>query len=455
MYIKTLALQNFRNYEDRSVDFDAGVNILTGKNGEGKTNMLEAVHILSMGRSFRTQNDAEAIQFGKEFYRIKGLFEKTREDLTVEVRMQGQGKFYFIDGIKVQKGADLLDHALTVIFSPDDLRIVKDGPEKRRRFMDHELFQLKPLYYLDVIKYRRIVRNRNLLLKEPVLNEHLLDIYDGYFAETGARIMAERAGFAARLAKISAGIQGRITAGSAKEAAGKSANESAAEASRLEVSYEPSIEIPGSACTDSLGAVCADSTDAGRADSTDAARIDSLGVGRTNAPDAEEEIPGSPDAEAMNPSHARATNLPAGKPAFDRTRQLQEAIADELKARRAKDREAGSTMKGPHKDDLKLASGGIDLRKYGSQGQQRTAALALKLAEVDIIKEETGEMPILLLDDVLSELDEDRQRDLLGSFEDCQIIITTAELSESLSQTFPAARRIEIKSNNTPIYITE
>jgi DNA replication and repair protein RecF len=317
-----------------------------------------------MGSSFRTRNGAEAITFGKDFYHIKGLFEKDGEDLTVEVRMSGREKSFFVDGIAVRKSADLLDHALTVIFSPDDLRIVKDEPEKRRRFMDHELFQLKPLYYLDVIKYRRIVRNRNLLLKEPELNEHLLDIYDGYLAETGARIMAERARFAERLAAISAGIQARITASTADHS------------DALEVSYEPSI---------STGEALADG------------------------------------AEALNP-----------------------AILEALRARRATDREAGSTTAGPHKDDLKLVSGGVDLRKYGSQGQQRTAALALKLAEVDIIKEETGEMPILLLDDVLSELDAERQKHLPESFKDCQIIITTAELSEDLKAAFPGARQIEV-----------
>jgi DNA replication and repair protein RecF len=345
---------------------------LTGKNGEGKTNMLEAVHILSMGRSFRTRNDAEAITFGKGFYHIKGLFEKEGEDLTVEAKMTGREKSFFVDGIGVRKSADLLDHALTVIFSPDDLRIVKDEPEKRRRFMDHELFQLKPLYYLDVIKYRRIVRNRNLLLKESDLNEHLLDIYDGYLAETGARIMAERARFTKRLAVISARIQARVTAPGADTAPAPDTDDV------LEVSYEPGIS-PGEALTEG--------------------------------------------AEA-----------------------LQSVILESLRARRPKDREAGSTTAGPHKDDLKIVSGGVDLRKYGSQGQQRTAALALKLAEVDIIKEETGEMPILLLDDVLSELDAGRQKRLPESFEDCQIIITTAEVSKNLKAAFPDARRIEVSS---------
>jgi DNA replication and repair protein RecF len=371
MFIRTLALQNFRNYRERSVDFDSGVNALTGRNGEGKTNMLEAVHVLSMGRSFRTLNDAEAITFGEDFYHIKGLFGKDGDDFTVEVKMAGRDKVFLVDGVGVRKSADLAGHALTVIFSPDDLRIVKDEPEKRRRFMDRELFQLKPLYYLDVVKYRRIVKNRNMLLRAPELNEHLLDVYDGYLAETGARIMAERARFAKKLAAISAGIQGRIMG------AGDNPGPGADPDARLEVTYEPSISLDPS------------------------------------------ELPGGAEEAAR-------------------------IITGELAERRAKDREAGATTAGPHKDDLKIVSGGVDLRKYGSQGQQRTAALALKLAEVDIIREETGETPILLLDDVLSELDAGRQKHLLNSFEDCQIIITAAEFSGNLAAAFPEARLIEV-----------
>jgi DNA replication and repair protein RecF len=418
MYISALALQNFRNYETRAVDFARGVNILTGKNGEGKTNMLEAVHILSMGRSFRTLNDAETIMFGKDFYRIKGLFGKGGEDMTVEVGLSGREKRFFVDGVRVRKGADLAGHALTVVFSPDDLRIVKDEPEKRRRFMDHELFQLKPLYYLDVVKYRRIVRNRNLLLRERELNERLLGVYDGYLAETGARIMAERARFAERLAVISAGIQSRIT-----DAPG-------GESGALEVSYEPSIAF----------AAAGDSVIENRADAV-----------------TEREFPGAreDDGGSVKESHADAVTTQGSSGARESAAPgakerliagLTERIAAELKRRRAKDREAGSTTAGPHKDDLKLVSDGVDLRKYGSQGQQRTAALALKLAEVDIITEETGEAPILLLDDVLSELDEDRQKHLPASFKDCQIVITTADPPGALLNAFPDARHIEVAS---------
>jgi DNA replication and repair protein RecF len=356
MFIINLQLKNFRNYEDETVDFDPGVNILTGNNGEGKTNLIEGIYLLSMGRSFRTNVDAQMIRFGQDAFSVYGEFEKDSDALKVEVRMANRKKSYFVDGGERQKSADLLDHVYTVIFSPDDLRIVSDDPEKRRRFMDRELFQIKPLYYLDVVKYRRILRNRNLLLKEDDLNEDLLGIYDGYLADTGARIMSERARFCERLNEMSRSIQSRITGGR----------------EQLEVSYDPNIPV------------------------------------------------------APAPGDQRAVILEA------------------LGEKRAKDRESGTTSSGPHKDDLKLVSEGIDLRAYGSRGQQRTAALALKLAELEIIKKETGEEAILLLDDVLSELDEDRQRFLISSFNAHQIILTSAEISEETIKQFPPAKILEV-----------
>jgi DNA replication and repair protein RecF len=370
MFIKSLHLTNFRNYGEQDVAFDPRVNILTGRNGEGKTNLLEAINLLSMGNSFRTRVDAEMVGFGGDAFRVKGLFEKDGEDLSVEVRMAKREKMYFVDGVRRRKSAELLEHVYTVVFSPDDLRVVKDEPEKRRRFVDRELFQIRPLYYHDVIRYKRILRNRNLLLKEPVLNEELLDVYDGYLAETGARVMYERARFVENLAVMSADIQARVTRGG----------------DRLEVSYEPSVKIEG--------------------------------------------FEGARDGE-----NARKI------PGIDEIRGI---LIDETRARKHIDREKGTTAVGPHKDDLKLVSGGVDLRKFGSQGQQRTAALALKLAELEIIRKETGETAILLLDDVLSELDKDRQKFLLDSFGDYQIIITAAELSDDIARAFPSGLRLEI-----------
>ncbi|MDR2487143.1 MAG: DNA replication/repair protein RecF [Clostridiales Family XIII bacterium] len=354
MHIETLRLIDFRNYAEEQVEFSPGVNILTGRNGEGKTNLVEAVYLLSMGRSFRTNADAQMLRFGQERFSVRGTFEKDGESLTVEVGMEGRRKIISVDGVERRKSADLLEQAYTVLFSPDDLRIVSDDPENRRRFMDRELFQIRPLYYLDVVKYRRVLRSRNLLLKERTPDGALLDIYDGYLAETGARIMTQRAHFALRLHEMSAEIQARITGGR----------------ERLVVSYEPNI----------------------------------------------------PNVEAE-----------------------ADAILACLRERRAKDREAGTTTAGPHKDDLKILSDGVDLRAYGSRGQQRTAALSLKLAELSLIKDETGVPAILLLDDVLSELDEERQRFLIGAFEGHQILLTAAGLPDEIRHALPQSRILRVE----------
>jgi DNA replication and repair protein RecF len=356
------------------MEFSDHINILTGENGSGKTNLIEAIYILSMARSFRTNSDVEMIGFDADHFRVKGLFERGKYDLSVEIRMAraGKEKRIIVDGIQQRKNADLLDFVYTVIFTPDDLRIISDEPDKRRKFMDRELFQIKPLYYLDVVRYRKALRNRNLLLKAERQDENLISVYDGYLAESGARIMLERAGFAQKLADISTGIFHTITDG--KE--------------NLEVSYEPSVELSSSASASAPGA-------------------------------------GAGAAEAQ-----------------------RELILAALAARRDKDRESGSTGVGPHKDDIKLVSDGTDIRKYGSRGQQRTAALALKLAELSIIYEETGEHAILLLDDVLSELDEGRQKHLTDSFEGHQIFITSAELPGSILKKYPDSEVFVVEEGN-------
>ncbi|MDR1954186.1 MAG: DNA replication/repair protein RecF [Clostridiales Family XIII bacterium] len=358
MYIETLQLNNFRNYEDEKIEFDQRVNVVTGKNGQGKTNLIEGINILSMGKSFRTLFDMEMVGFEKDFFRVKGLFVKGGENLSVEMRLAGKDRKFIIDGAEKKKNADLLEHVYTVVFSPEDLKIVSDDPEKRRRFMNRELFQLKPLYYMELLRYKKALKSRNLLLKEEQLNEDLLLIYDDYLAESGARIMNDRAMFVERINTFSRDIEDRITGG--KE--------------ELAVHYESNIEQ-------------------------------------------------------------------------EKTKEAQkERILSVLAENREKDLEKRSTSSGPHRDDLKITSNGIDLRHFGSRGQQRTAALSLKLAELKLIREETGEEAILLLDDVLSELDEERQHFLIHSFEKNQLFITAAELSENMKKNLPSGRIYEVQN---------
>lgn len=341
MYIKEISLRDFRNYENLDVQFHNKVNIFLGQNAQGKTNLLESIYITSMGKSFRTGKDREMVRFGSEFFRVKATAVK-EDDLVVEIAVTKDGKKGIkIDGVKAKKMAELLENVYIVVFSPEDLRIVKDEPEKRRKFIDRELCQIKPSYFNNLNQYKKVLSQRNAYLKEYEINDSILDIWDMQLAEYGSKIIEHRTEFIKKLNVISSLIHKDIT--NKKE--------------ELEVIYEPNIEY---------------------------------------------------------------------------CKNLSEIFYKELKLNRANDIRRRTTGKGPHKDDLKLLSNGIDIRNFGSQGQQRTAALSLKLSEIKLIEEETGENPILLLDDVLSELDRERQNYLINSLSDIQVFITTTEISEEV-----------------------
>jgi len=358
MIIKEINIFDFRNYQIADVGFHEKINIIRGGNGQGKTNLLEAVSILSMGKSFRTKNDTEMIRFNSEYFKVKGLFLRDDREMSIEMRLSRGEKGFIIDGIHKKRNAELLEHVYTVVFSPEDLKIVKEDPDKRRRFLDRELFQLKPLYYKELARYKKALRNRNNLLKAEHPDWELISVYDVYMAESGARVMSFRNEFIEKLNVVSGETGGRISGGKEK----------------LCVLYDSNV------------------------------------------------------------------------PFFPSSSDMKEALIERYNESRERDNAAGSTSAGPHRDDIKIMLGGEDLRKYGSQGQQRTAALALKLAELKIIKEETGVDAILLLDDVLSELDHDRQNFLIRSFEENQILLTAADLSEKTLNALPRGKMLEVKN---------
>ena len=357
MYIKELKVKNFRNYKDLAIEFDKRVNLITGQNAQGKTNMIEALYMSSMGRSFRTNHDNEMIRFGEESAYIKVLAEKEYVSTKVEVLLsKAIKKAIKKDGCSVRKTADLLENIIIVIFSPDDLRIVKDEPEKRRRFIDRELSQIKPAYYDAFMKYRRALNERNSYLKSDDIKESMLDIWDEGLIRYGALVMKYRNEFIEDISHLSSKIHSRITNG--KEA--------------LSLVYQPNI------------------------------------------------------------NYAESTDI------------QEELIERELIAARERDIRTGTTTKGPHKDDFSFIIDNINVRNYGSQGQQRTSALSLKLAELDLIKRETGENAILLLDDVMSELDEERREYLIRALSENQIFITTTDIDDSLIKAYPDAKIIKI-----------
>ena len=357
MYIKELKVKNFRNYKDLAIEFDKRVNLITGQNAQGKTNMIEALYMSSMGRSFRTNHDNEMIRFGEESAYIKVLAEKEYVSTKVEVLLsKAIKKAIKKDGSSVRKTAELLENIIIVIFSPDDLRIVKDEPEKRRRFIDRELSQIKPAYYDAFMKYRRALNERNSYLKSDDIKESMLDIWDDGLIRYGALVMKYRNEFIEDISRLSSKIHSRITNG--KEA--------------LSLVYQPNI------------------------------------------------------------NYAESTDI------------QEELIERELIAARERDIRTGTTTKGPHKDDFSFIIDNINVRNYGSQGQQRTSALSLKLAELDLIKRETGENAILLLDDVMSELDEERREYLIRALSENQIFITTTDIDDSLIKAYPDAKIIKI-----------
>lgn len=344
MYINNINLINFRNYQEEKVSFHRKTNIITGKNAQGKTNLLESLYIMSLGKSFRTNKDREMIGFSGNSCTAKCAYTKEDRESTIEITISEEGKKIFLDNIPAGKTSELLEHVYTVIFSPEDLKIIKDEPEKRRRFIDRELCQIRPVYYRNLGAYKKVLQQRNALLKKENPDEEMLSVWDKVLVEYGTKIIRERKQFLETLCRLSRDYHHRISDG--KE--------------ELSLYYESDIvETAGEA-------------------------------------------------------------------------EISECFSEALKKQRKTDLFRGTTGAGPHKDDIKICINDVDARHYGSQGQQRTAALSMKLAEIKLIKEEKQEDAILLLDDVLSELDITRQKFLFDALSDAQLFITVADLSDSL-----------------------
>lgn len=338
MKVKKLFLQNFRNYENLSVEFFDGVNIIEGKNAQGKTNLLESIFFCAIGKSLRAGREKEVIQFNKNDARIKIQIEKkfkTSEIFLIFSRFEK--KTIKIDNLPIKKIAELFGEFNAVYFSPDELKLVKESPEDRRRFIDIHISQISKGYFYLLNKYEKILINRNKLLKETKdfqILKDLISIWDIQLANIGAKLIKYRLEFVKKLQPLAESCHNYLTRN----------NES------LKIEY-------------------------------------------TNAVSEDIKI-------------------------------IQENFLQKLENNLEKDYKLGYTTFGPHRDDLKIIVNGIDIRIFGSQGQQRTVALSLKLAELEIINQEVGEMPVLLLDDVLSELDFQRRERLLKFCSKTQTFIT-------------------------------
>lgn len=353
MYIKDLSLVNFRNYSKFYCDFNRKYNFIYGKNAQGKTNILEAIFLCSSGRSHRTKKDAELVKFDEDAYFVHLNVNRIYGSNEIEFYYSKfDGKKIKINNLQIKKSVELMGKLNTVMFSPEDLSIIKGSPSERRRYIDIAISQMKPSYYYNLQKYAKILSQRNHLLKDigknrnkdKTMNKNLestLEIWNESLAETGARIINERKLFIENLNGIIKQKHEELTAGNEK----------------LDIQYHPSIRI------------------------------------------------------------IEDWSLKGIKDSF--LKNLKEVFDKEIKI--------CNTLIGPQRDDINIFINGSNVKLFGSQGQQRTVVLSLKLSEVDIVEKLTGELPVLLLDDVLSELDEKRQKYLLNNIKGIQVFITTTE----------------------------
>lgn len=334
MWINNIKLSNFRNYNKKEIKLHENINVFYGENAQGKTNIIESIFLCSIGKSFRTSKEKELIKFNEEKALIEINFQKSDRDGNIKIEI-GDKKQIYLNGIKLKKLSELLGNINIVIFTPDDINILKGGPQNRRKFLDIMISQLRPNYMHILTLYLKTLEQRNNYLKQIKLenkDENLLDIWDEKLVDYGIKIYEYRKEFIEKIQNKIKNIHKEITEN--KE--------------EIEIKY------------------------------------------------------------------------------FSDANTRQNFI-NELKSRRKLDIIKGFTTKGIHRDDFIVYINGREVEIYGSQGQHRTAILSLKLSELQVIYDEIGEYPILLLDDFMSELDDKRRKNFLNNIKDIQVIITCTE----------------------------
>ena len=360
MIIESVELKDFRNYEYLKVPLSPSVNIFYGDNAQGKTNILEAVSVAATSKSHRGAKDKEMIRIGQSEAHIKLYLEKHGMKNRIDVHLRaGSTKGIAVNGIPVKKSSEIFGLLNLVFFSPEDLDIIREGPVIRRHFMDMELSQIDSIYLNQLVRYSKVLQNRNKLLKNmfPVASDSdkaMLSVLDEQLALYGETIIAGRQQFIDKLLPIAARIHSDITGGE----------------ENLQIVYLPDTS-PG---------------------------------------------------------------------------QMPQRIAEGYE----RDLRFGQTSEGPHHDDLGFLIGGRDVRKFGSQGQKRTAALSIKLAEIELVRSVIHDDPVLLLDDVLSELDSRRQDFLLKNISSIQTVITCTGIDE-----FVRRQILKTGEGNTKVFYVE
>ncbi len=359
MIVERLKLKNFLSYKDLELELSSGLNVIVGKNAVGKTNIVDAIYLGGVGRSSKGLKDKEIINWDTE----KDAVAYTKLDIkkqfshhTLEFVISKQGKKIEIDGLPIAKLGEIMGVLNVVFFSPDEIKLIKESPEYRRRFLDISLSQQDKKYFYSLVKYNKYLAQRNKVLKDEKDESakiKMLEVVNPYLAEHNAYIASRRYEFVNRLTGLAKEKHKILTEGQES----------------LELSYLAEFQEEGA---------------------------------------------------------------------------IKENYLDLLTESMPKDIKLMFTSVGIHRDDVKIAVDGVDIRKYGSQGQQRTSALSLKLAETELFKETTGEYPVLLLDDVSSELDAKRKKALFSMLDGLQTIVTCTAFDRKLADNF---EKFTIKDN--------
>lgn len=348
MILRHLCLQEFRNYATLRQEFSPSLNVLTGANAQGKTNVLEAVYLLATSKSLRGSRDVEMVRWDQPASLVSGeVLREKANDIEVEVALsRTQPKSLVVNTVRVHRAMDFIGQLKVVSFSAADLEVVRGEPARRRRFLDLEISQLSPGYVLALGYYRKVLEQRNRLLKmmrDRALRasaEETLDSWTEQLVVHGSRLVERRRNFLTRLQEFCQPIHEMLTEGR----------------ERLSVTYDPSFKAPS-----------------------------------------------EPE-------------------------QIQDAFRAALGTVRQEEVRRQVSLLGPHRDDILFLVNGRDVRTYGSQGQQRTAALTVKLAEVELMRDLTGEPPVCLLDDVFSELDARRRGHIFDvTLGTCQTFLSTTD----------------------------
>ncbi len=349
MHLKSLFLRNFRNYNELQLDFHEKLNVFVGENGQGKTNILESIFFSSVLKSHRTNKNLNLIKFGEECFEInlKGKKDNLKEFEANVFLNTSSKKRLFLNSLKIEKISDFIGYIKVVMFSPEDLKIVKESPSIRRRFLDMNLSQIDNSYLKALINYNKVLKDKNNILKQEKIDFSLIDVYDTQLSFYSSVIMEKRYKYINMLDFYSSNIHKKIS----------NFNE------KIKISYNTFLDINN-------------------------------------------------------------CNFIKG--------DIKGEIFDILKKNRKNDLNKKFCTLGIHRDDFNVFLNDKSIFNYSSQGQQRSCVISIKLGVVEMIKETLGEYPILLLDDILSELDKNRKNFILNFIDNIQTFITGTELSESI-----------------------